>query len=67
MLLSSLLISILLALPFPDWIGWEEAFPWDIETQHSRLSARYLRTEFDLDGKVQEATLEICGLGLYEC
>ena len=67
MLLSSLLISILLALPFPDWIGWEEAFPWDIETQHSRLSARYLRTEFNLDGKVQEATLEICGLGLYEC
>ena len=66
MLLSTLL-SLLLALPLPDWIGWEEAFPWDVETQHSRLSARYLRTEFSLDAPVREATLEICGLGLYEC
>ena len=62
----SVLLSLLLAV-IPDWIGWEEAFPWDVETEHSRLSARYLRTEFPLDGSVSEATLDICGLGLYEC
>ena len=62
----SVLLSLLLAV-IPDWIGWEEAFPWDVETEHSRLSARYLRTEFPLEGNVREATLDICGLGLYEC
>ena len=62
----SILLTLLLAL-VPDWIGWEEAFPWDVETEHSRLSARYLRTEFSLDAPVREATLDICGLGLYEC
>ena len=60
------LLAILLAVS-PDWIGWEEAFPWDVETEHSRLSARYLRTEFSLSGAPREATLDICGLGLYEC
>ena len=65
-MLLRLLLPIL-ALSIPDWIGWEEAFPWDVETEHSRLSVRYLRTEFPLDGDVQEATLDICGLGLYEC
>ena len=62
----AVLLSFLLAA-IPDWIGWEEAFPWDVETEHSRLSARYLRTEFSLGGSVREATLDICGLGLYEC
>ena len=65
MFLTVLLYLILAAVP--DWIGWEEAFPWDVETEHSRLSARYLRTEFTLDGAVRSATLDICGLGLYEC
>ena len=65
-MLLSVLLSLLLAA-VPDWIGWEEAFPWDVETVHSRLSARYLRTTFELDGDVREATLDICGLGLYEC
>ena len=60
------LLALLLAVA-PDWIGWEEAFPWDVETEHSRLSARYLRTEFSLSGAPREATLDICGLGLYEC
>lgn len=61
------LLAVLLALAVPDWIGWEEAFPWDVETNHSQLSARYLRTEFSLDRELESATLDICGLGLYEC
>lgn len=49
------------------WIGWDTAFKWDKEEQHSRLSARYLRTEFACrDQEIRRATLHICGLGLYE-
>lgn len=49
------------------WIGLDHAMPWDREDVHSQLSARYLRTTFDLNNKaVRRATLYICGLGLYE-
>ena len=48
------------------WIGLDTPMPWDVETEHSRLSARYLRKEFTLDKDVRRATLYICGLGLYE-
>lgn len=49
------------------WIGWDGAFPWDVEDAHSRLSARALRSEFRTeDAPVVRATLHICGLGLYE-
>lgn len=48
------------------WIGLEKAMPWDVEDVHSRLSSRYLRTEFSLDKPVKRATLYICGLGMYE-
>ena len=48
------------------WIGWDHAMPWDEETEHSRLSARYLRTEFGFDKEVHHATLYISGLGMYE-
>lgn len=48
------------------WIGYDHAFPWDEETTHSRLSARYLRKEFNVKKEVARATLHICGLGLYE-
>ncbi len=48
------------------WIGLEKAMPWDREDSHSRLSARYCRTEFKTRGKAARATLHICGLGLYE-
>ncbi len=48
------------------WIGWDHAMPWDVEEEHSQLSARYLRQEFDLDKEVRRATLYICGLGMYE-
>lgn len=48
------------------WIGLDKAFPWDSETQHSRLSARYLRKEFTSAKTVKSAKVYIAGLGLYE-
>lgn len=48
------------------WIGYDNASPWDSISQWSRLSARYLRKEFQLSSRVQQATLYIVGLGLYE-
>ncbi len=48
------------------WIGLDKAMPWDVEDAHSRLSSRYLRTEFTLDKEVKRAMLYICGLGMYE-
>lgn len=49
------------------WIGWDAAFPWDREDAHSRLSSRYLRTEFTTQSKsIRHATVHICGLGMYE-
>jgi alpha-L-rhamnosidase len=49
------------------WIGWDRAFDWDVEDSHSRLSARYLRTEFKAQNKsIKRATLHLSGLGMYE-
>ncbi|MCQ2221681.1 MAG: alpha-L-rhamnosidase N-terminal domain-containing protein, partial [Prevotella sp.] len=48
------------------WIGMDHANAWDVETEHSRLSARYFRTTFDTKKTIRRATLHICGLGLYE-
>lgn len=48
------------------WIGMDKAAPWDSETQWSRLSARYLRKEFDITKQVKQATVHIAGLGMYE-
>ncbi|MBP5711563.1 MAG: family 78 glycoside hydrolase catalytic domain, partial [Prevotella sp.] len=48
------------------WIGLDRKMPLDIEAEHSRLSARYLRKEFELEKQVQKATLYISGLGMYE-
>lgn len=50
-----------------NWIGLDYAMPWDVEDVHSRLSARYYRTTFEMkDKQVRHATLHIAGLGLYE-
>ena len=49
------------------WIGYNHLSPWDREEEHSRLSSRYLRTAFTLDKPLRQATLYVCGLGLYEC
>jgi alpha-L-rhamnosidase len=48
------------------WIGLDKAFPWDKETAHSRLSARYFRKEFTNQKTVRSAKIYIAGLGLYE-
>ena len=48
------------------WIGLDHAMPWEIEDIHSRLGARYMRSEFETDGEIKRATLYISGLGLYE-
>lgn len=50
-----------------NWIGWDAPFEWDVEDSHSRLSARYLRTEFKAEPKtVKRATVHVSGLGMYE-
>ena len=48
------------------WIGLDRSFPWDSETTWSKLSARYYRKDFEIDKKIDEATLYISGLGLYD-
>ena len=48
------------------WIGADKAMEWDSETQFSRLSARYLRKEFNVNKEVKRAVVHIAGLGLYE-
>lgn len=48
------------------WIGMDHASKWDRENTWSRLSARYLRKEFELKKPVKHATAWIMGLGLYE-
>ncbi len=49
------------------WIGYDHLMPWDKMEEHSRLSSRYLRTQFPTEKAVKRATLYISGLGLYEC
>ncbi len=48
------------------WIGYDKASAWDSITQWSRLSARYLRKEFQNTSVVKRATVYISGLGMYE-
>lgn len=49
------------------WIGFDRAFPWDDESFHARLSARYFRKDFDLGEKpIRQARAYVIGLGLYE-
>src|SRR5688572_15228880 len=48
------------------WIGYDKASAWDSITQWSRLSARYLRKEFQSSSVVKSATVYISGLGMYE-
>ena len=49
------------------WIGLERLMPGEERGTHSRLAARYLRKEFQLQDKpVKRATAFVAGLGLYE-
>ena len=49
------------------WIGMDHANAWDKEEEHSQLSARYLRSEFEVGSQyIRQATLYVSGLGMYE-
>jgi Neutral trehalase len=49
------------------WIGLDKSFAWDsANVKMSRLSARYFRKEFQLNGQIRKATVSTVGLGLYE-
>ena len=45
------------------WIGHE--FDDDVLTDHTRLAARYLRKEFELQNEIKEARLYVSGMGVY--
>jgi alpha-L-rhamnosidase len=49
------------------WIGMDSMLNSGKLTTKTRLSARYLRKEFNVENKVKKATLYISGLGMYEC
>ena len=48
------------------WIGYDQASPWDSISQWSRLSARYLRKSFSAKPALKRATVHIAGMGMYE-
>ncbi len=45
------------------WIGHD--FEDDVLTGHTRITARYLRKEFNLDTEISEAKIYVSGLGQY--
>ncbi len=49
---------------YGNWLG--VVSPDDVMTGHVKIPARYFRKSFKLSGKVERATLYICGLGSYE-
>jgi alpha-L-rhamnosidase len=49
------------------WIGLDSLTHGDSLGNQTRLSARYLRKEFNVEKSVQRAMLTVSGLGLYEC
>ncbi len=49
------------------WIGLDKAVGSDEpDSEHTKLSARMLRNEFETNKKIKRATAYICGLGLFE-
>ncbi|UKM64298.2 glycoside hydrolase family 78 protein [Flavobacteriaceae bacterium GSB9] len=48
------------------WIGNNHLFEGDSIGQFSRLSARYVRKQINLEKKVKEAKVYLMGMGLYE-
>lgn len=49
------------------WIGLDSLTHGDSLGNQTRLSARYLRKEFEVSQAIKKARLYISGLGLYEC
>ncbi|WP_435138347.1 family 78 glycoside hydrolase catalytic domain [Formosa sp. A9] len=48
------------------WIGYNQLFEGDTIGQFSKLSARYVRKQINLEKKVKKAKVFIMGMGLYE-
>jgi alpha-L-rhamnosidase len=48
------------------WTGLDRTFPGEVTEGKTRLSARYLRKEFETPQKPVKATLYLSGLGLYK-
>ncbi|MGY5355653.1 glycoside hydrolase family 78 protein [Wenyingzhuangia sp. IMCC45467] len=48
------------------WIGYNQLFPGDTVGQFSKLSARYVRKQINLEKKIKKAKVFIMGMGLYE-
>jgi alpha-L-rhamnosidase len=48
------------------WIGLDRLVGGDDTSEYTRLSARYLRKDFEIGKEIQSATVYISGLGLYE-
>ncbi len=48
------------------WIGLEKLMPGEERGLHSRLAARYLRKEFELEKPVRRAIAYVAGIGLHE-
>ena len=48
------------------WIGIERLLPGEERGLHTKLAARYLRKEFELDKPVKRAIAYVAGIGLHE-
>ena len=48
------------------WIGLERLMPGEERGLHTRLAARYLRKEFEIDKPVRRAIAYVAGIGLHE-
>lgn len=48
------------------WIGLERLMPGEERGLHTRLAARYVRKEFELDKPVKRAIAYVAGIGLHE-
>ena len=48
------------------WIGLERMMPGEEQGLHTRLAARYVRREFQLDKPVRRAIAYVAGIGLHE-
>ena len=48
------------------WIGLERLMPGEERGLHTRLAARYIRKEFQLDKPVKRAIAYVAGIGLHE-
>ena len=48
------------------WIGLERMMPGEERGQYTRLAARYVRSEFNLEKPVKRAIAYVAGIGLHE-